>query len=328
VQLGQLRVGMGLFIRWRLRFVWRRAVLDRVGSDVVGCVQPLLGWSIFDGVGADVVRRMLAVLSWEVLDSVWGCGFRHVQCVRSRIVRVGAGHAVIWQLLPVRLRSVLDIARGLCASHVRHVQLGQLRVGMGLFIRWRLRFVWRRAVLDRVGSDVVGCVQPLFRGIVRDGVGADVVRRMLAVLSWEVLDSVWGCGFRHVQCVRCRIVRLWLWSLGTQLVCILRLGAVLHGSRRDGLWSLLPLHGWQLLVCGGAAGYLLGALLARAVLHQGRSHGVGHVYSLRCRVLRDCLRAEQLHGMRRRDIRDRVRNDVLQQVRYVCGWVVRNRQCC
>jgi hypothetical protein len=108
----------------------------------------------------------------------------------------------------------------------------------------------------------------------------------------------------------------------------MRHGAVLDGSRRDGLCSLLPLHAWQLLVCERAAGWLRGALPARAILHWARSHGVGHVYSLRCRVLRDWLRAEQLHGVRRRDIRDRVWNDVFQEVRCVCGWVVRDRHCC
>ena len=82
---GQLRVGIWADVGMPVA-VRRRAVLDRVGSDVVGCVQPLFGWRVFDGVGADGVRRMLAVLSWEVLDSARGCCFGHVQCVRSRIV--------------------------------------------------------------------------------------------------------------------------------------------------------------------------------------------------------------------------------------------------
>ncbi len=91
--------------------------------------------------------------------------------------------------------------------HVLRVCSGQLRVGIWADVGMPVA-VRRRAVLDRVGSDVVGCMQPLFRGSVRDRVGADGVRRMLAVLSWEVLDSARGLCAIHL--LRVRLGKLWV----------------------------------------------------------------------------------------------------------------------
>jgi hypothetical protein len=73
----QLRVGVWANVGMPI-LLRRWAILDRVGSDVFGYVQPLFRWSVRDGVGTDVVRRMLAVLSWKVLHSVWGCCCGHM----------------------------------------------------------------------------------------------------------------------------------------------------------------------------------------------------------------------------------------------------------
>ena len=135
----------------------------------------------------------------------------------------------------------------------------------------------------------------------------------------------WVCC---LHCVWCWSLRVGAGTLSIQLMRPVRLGAVFHGLRCDGLCDLRRLRCRQLLVGGGAGGSVHGALFVRAVLYGPRSSDDGDLRPLRCWVLWCCIWAEQLRGVCSRDIRDRVRNDVVQPVPGVCGRDVRDQSSC